>query len=742
VERDSRWILRELVGEAPPVVAGAGGASGCAGSDATDNALRDLTLQAELQRRFGALTASGAGPVAAALARLAAAEQGFVLHWIDVIAASDRELALAFAERAAPALRRLGRDGTVAWLDTATAAFDRRGLGAGLAALEALERFASEREARAAGLPFDEVAVVLRALLAGLGGRALILQTADEPYTDTACVFLPPLLARLPDRADNFRLYKAMAVHLWAQTVFGTWRAPVLARLRHFRDRAGALAVYAALERERLDARVEAALPGVARDMAWLRARLDAGRRLPPGWAQRTAALRAPKAGAEDSADGVEALMGAGHPPPCCYHGPLRADAVWAALRARVKRERGRLQVALGLLERELDADPEPGARRAPRPAPAPRFTLAPAGGGGRDDLQLGLRFDGQVITPPAPVAGLLVSLVQDLGEVPDAYLAGAADAPYEAGDDTDGGAGPPRYHALFDEAGVHRYREWDHDRQRYRPAYCALRESEVEPGDEQFIARTLDKYAGLARSIRRTFEALIGEVRPARAEPAGDEVDLDALVAAHADRCAGAEPSERVYTRLLRDTRNVAVMIMVDMSGSTRGWVNDAEREALVLLCEALQTLGDRYAIYGFSGRTHKRCEVYRIKRFEDAYDAGVRRRISGIRPRGYTRMGAPIRHLGSLLDAQPARTKLLVTLSDGKPEDYRSYRGAYGIEDTRRALLELRRGGIHPYCITIDREGGAYLPHMYGPAGYAVIDDVARLPCRIAEIYRRIST
>ena len=107
-------------------------------------------------------------------------------------------------------------------------------------------------------------------------------------------------------------------------------------------------------------------------------------------------------------------------------------------------------------------------------------------------------------------------------------------------------------------------------------------------------------------------------------------------------------------------------------MSGSTRGWINRAERESLVLLCEALETLGDRYAIYGFSGMTRKRCEVYRIKRFADPYDEAARGRVAGIRARDYTRLGVAIRHLCGLLNQVEARTRILVTLSDGKPDDY----------------------------------------------------------------------
>jgi nitric oxide reductase NorD protein len=183
--------------------------------------------------------------------------------------------------------------------------------------------------------------------------------------------------------------------------------------------------------------------------------------------------------------------------------------------------------------------------------------------------------------------------------------------------------------------------------------------------------------------------------------------------------------------------------MFMVDMSGSTKGWINQAEREALVMLCEALEVLGDRYAIYGFSGMTRKRCEVYRIKQFDESYGPAVHERIAGIQPQDYTRMGAAIRHLTTLLNDVRARTKLLITLSDGTPDDYGSeYRGEYGIEDTRHALMEAHRAGIKPFCITIDSEAREYLPHMYGVANWTLVDDVARLPTKVACIYQRLTS
>jgi nitric oxide reductase NorD protein len=293
------------------------------------------------------------------------------------------------------------------------------------------------------------------------------------------------------------------------------------------------------------------------------------------------------------------------------------------------------------------------------------------------------------------------------------------------------------------DTARVFHYDEWDYFRRHYRKSWCVLRERDTHAGDTQFVSATLEKYAANIAQLKRTFELMRGEERLLKRQPDGDGIDLDALLEAYGDMRAGSELSSLVFTKRHKHDRDLAVMFMVDMSGSTKGWINQAEREALVMLCEALEVLGDRYAIYGFSGMTRKRCEVYRIKQFDEPYGRAVHERIAGIQPQDYTRMGAAIRHLTTLLNRVQARTKLLITLSDGKPDDYGSeYRGEYGIEDTRHALIEAHRSGIKPFCITIDSEAREYLPHMYGAANWTLVDDVARLPTRVASIYQRLTT
>ena len=232
-----------------------------------------------------------------------------------------------------------------------------------------------------------------------------------------------------------------------------------------------------------------------------------------------------------------------------------------------------------------------------------------------------------------------------------------------------------------------------------------------------------------------------MGENRLQRRQLDGDGIDLDAVIDSFADLVSGNETSEYLYTRYRNKERNIAVMFMIDMSGSTSGKVNTVEKESLILLCESLEILGDTYAIYGFSGKTREKCEVYRIKDFEEKYDKSVKNRICNIEAMDYTRMGASIRHLTMLLSKVEAKTKLLITLSDGKPDDVDGYRGQYGIEDTKKALIEARFLGIHTYCITIDEEAMDYLPYMYGKNNFAVINDVGKLPLKVSDIYRKIT-
>ena len=602
-----------------------------------------------------------------------------------------------------------------------------------------------EQKERAFGLIFEEVAGVLEVFVHGLNGRKLKVESSDSVYTDTETLFLPQRINRFETQAENFQLYKAIAVHLWAQCWYGTWRIDLNAFTAGFQNPDKALALFHALETLRLDACIKSELPGVSSQLMSLREASNSI--LPETWTDRVEQLKEATATVQDTCDAVVSLYEYGLPKPVPYQGILNPMRVAQVRKLRLKKERDLLRLGLMRMrkEQQQNADLFEKEQQTAESAAgqAAGFELRKVES---NDLPNGftyeINFDAKPLAPPDNVKGVMASILQDLGEIPDDYLVAAGDGAYPMAAIPDEQKPEDVWKGTYHEEGAFIYNEWDHERRHYRKNWAVLRELDVNPNHDDFVPRTMEKYSGLAGELRRTFEALRGEDKLLKKQPYGDNVDIDALVEAYADTTMGLEMSERLFTKLHKLERNIAVMFMVDMSGSTKGWINDAEREALVLLCESLETLGDRYAIYGFSGMTRKRCEVYRVKRFDEVYDDTVRARISGITPQDYTRMGVAIRHLSLLLNKVEARTKLLITLSDGKPDDYDSYRGAYGIEDTRHALIEAKRDGIHSFCITIDTEAKDYLPHMYGAVNYVVIDEVRKLPLKVSDIYRRLTT
>jgi nitric oxide reductase NorD protein len=658
-------------------------------------------LEARLEALVGPVLSSRrtAAGISQALSASSRDLQDFVLRWAAVTAKSSPELAFQFSGLAPRAVGELGYAGAERWLLAAIDVYDRAGLQRASAELKDLAGFAGRAREGARAVAFGEVAGVLAAFVAGLAGRRLRLAPAETAWTDGATLYLPQRVALFSSRAENFRVYKASAALLWAQTRFGSFAlAPA-----DYPDEPRGLALFNLLEALRLAARIERDLPGLYRDLQAL-----SKPALGPEFGAALERLRAPGATAADSLAELRRLPRSARAPDWPWLGALDPARALAAREERVERDKQALRAAL---ERWRD---ERGGEEG----------LPPLDG---ESLASG------AAAPPQDVKRLVESLLQDLGELPEDCLAPAGGSAGQAG------AEPPEGD---DDAHALRYDEWDHRRGHYRKDWCLLRERDVQPGDPAFVDAALERYRAQVRQLKRSFEALRGEDKRLRGEPYGEDVDLDAWVRARAGLAAGGELGERLFVRRARHEREMVALFMVDMSGSTKGWINDCEREALVLLCEALEVLGDRYAIYGFSGLTRKRCEVYRVKRFDEAYDRAVRERIAGIQALDYTRMGAAIRHLSGILAREPARTRLLVTLSDGKPDDFSDgYRGEYGIEDTRQALFEARRSGIHPFCITIDREANEYLPHMYGAASYTVVADVARLPLKLADLYRKLT-
>jgi nitric oxide reductase NorD protein len=687
------------------------------GASARRVPLTTADIESALHDGLDAVLSSRRTPTDAAerIAVLDRPAQDFVLHWVSVIARTSPELAFQFAAAAGAALRVLDAQAAERWIVGAMDAYDRDGLHAGGTAIADWQAFAGHRTDTAVSFP--SAAQVLRLFVQGLSGRPMAVEPAARAWTDTECIYLPPLITRYATTQENFLLYKGTAALLWAQSRYGTYNADLAAAVAAFADPARALALLNALETVRLEACIARALPGLAADFEAL-SRDDLHD-------PRVSRLREPSASVHDSIALMRELYA--DPPlfESLYPSVLDPEGAAAARAARIAREKSAFQAGLA---RMLEARTEAGE-------PAPAFTLEAGSADENAPAQhSALQLDESPVETPAGMARLMASIRQDLGDIPEDYLvpsgAGAA-ASAEAAEDPGDLAEP-----------AHIYDEWDYQRRHYRRNWCHVREHDVEPGDAEFVKSTVRKYAGRIAQLKRTFELMRVEERVLKRQADGDGLDFDALIDAYADMKQGAEVPSLVFTRRQRAERDLAVMFMIDMSGSTKGWINDAEREALVMLCEALEALGDRYAIYGFSGVTRKHCQVFRVKGFDEAYGDEVRGRIAGIEPQDYTRMGAAIRHLTALLGAVDARTRLLITLSDGRPDDFSdNYRGEYGIEDTRRALVEAHRARVKPFCITIDREAHDYLPRMYGAARWALVDDVAKLPVKVAEMYARLT-
>jgi nitric oxide reductase NorD protein len=230
------------------------------------------------------------------------------------------------------------------------------------------------------------------------------------------------------------------------------------------------------------------------------------------------------------------------------------------------------------------------------------------------------------------------------------------------------------------------------------------------------------------------------------RRQPDGAELDLAAYVTAFADWRARRPGDDRLYVAARPARRDLAIALLVDASASTDGWVAghlriiDVEKESLVVLLEALDALGDRHAALAFSGEGPGDVRVSTLKDFDEHAGVEVRRRVAALEPDGYTRTGAALRHASALLGRQAARHRLLLVLSDGKPNDVDEYDGRYGVEDTRQAVAEARLQGLVPFCLTVDREAPAYLPSIFGPRGYAVLRRQELLPAVLVEVVRRL--
>lgn len=675
------------------------------------------------------------------LAGFAKMEQDRFLCSVDKIRSTSVELAYNFCHFAPRSLQLIDEEKWDDWIVRLLEVYDNAGVNGAITAMKNVDEYVQSISLIPTGVTFEHVARILESFVVGLHGRKLKVEANNSLYTDTETIRLPEVLSRFSSTEDNFLLYKAMAVHQWAQTRFGTWHMNINALAKTYQNPERALSLFHKLETIRLDACIERELPGVARGMKNLHT-TDRQTDFSKKWKRAIKSLKETGTTVQDTMFFLEIVYKESNAPEDkIYQGHLRPQETWKVIQQRKRREEEALRKRLIELrhEMETDQDRRDTADSSQHENHDRNFSIEETDDNTMlDGYEIRLRFENKLVKLSKDIKQLLTSILQDFGEIPDRYLEATGPGIYQSHV-----AKERETTQQFPEKniGTYLYDEWDHSRQKYRKEWCWLKEVTTQPVHDDFVDRTLKKHRLLSNQLRRTFEALRGDNKRNKRQPYGDDIDIDAIIEAFSETQRGLEASQNLFTKSQKSERNIAVMFMIDMSGSTAGWVNDMEREALVLLCESLEILGDRYAIYGFSGLTHERCHLYKVKEFNEPYGNEVRARISGIRPQDYTRMGAAIRHLTKLLHQVEARTKLLIALSDGRPDDQDGYRGKYGIEDTRRALIEAKFLGIHPFCITIDQKAMDYLKHMYGAVNFTVVDRVEKLPYKVSDIYRRIT-
>jgi nitric oxide reductase NorD protein len=286
---------------------------------------------------------------------------------------------------------------------------------------------------------------------------------------------------------------------------------------------------------------------------------------------------------------------------------------------------------------------------------------------------------------------------------------------------------------------------EWNWKKQVLQPDYCSLQQLIAADAKPCELPHALKN---TANQLRRQFQALTPTRHWLKGQQDGDELDMDAWVQLVSERNSTMPTSEHgLYRAQVNQERDLACLLLADLSLSTDAYVSnhtrviDVIRDSLLLFSEALTATGDSFALYGFSSLKRGNVRFHYIKGFEEKYGGQVRGRITAIKPGYYTRMGAAIRQASSLLVQQKKRQRLLLILTDGKPNDLDQYEGRYGIEDTRVALLEAKKLGLRPFCVTIDTEASDYLPHLFGAGGYVVIRNPEDLPKELPLLYAQMT-
>ena len=293
-------------------------------------------------------------------------------------------------------------------------------------------------------------------------------------------------------------------------------------------------------------------------------------------------------------------------------------------------------------------------------------------------------------------------------------------------------------------------YPEWDYLTSSYKPQWVSLYESIHPAGNVSIIDDILNKHKALAKRLKQ----LLDQLKPqrfvrVRYQEEGSELDLDIAIRSLIDYKCGSQPDPRINMSHKHDGRDIAVMILLDLSASLKETVDGSghtilqlSQEAVTLLAWTIDQLGDKYAIAGFHSDTRHNVRYYHIKGYSEKFDDTVKARLASMDAGFSTRMGGAIRHASHYLEAQQAEKKLMLILTDGEPSDIDVDDPQYLINDTKKAVAEISSKGMYSYCISLDRKADDYVQDIFGKGGYTIIDNIEKLPEKLPLIFTALTS
>ena len=288
-------------------------------------------------------------------------------------------------------------------------------------------------------------------------------------------------------------------------------------------------------------------------------------------------------------------------------------------------------------------------------------------------------------------------------------------------------------------------YPEWDHMIQLERPAWVTVQERRPQSGDAGLIDGILLEHRRLIGRMKYILDAMQPQgVQRLRKLEDGDELDLNAALASVIDMRMGRQPDPRIMMRSVRKTRDISVLVLLDLSQSTNDKVAgqdhtvlDLTRSACALLADAIHKVGDPFAIHGFCSDGRHDVSYWRFKDFDQPYDEAAKAHLAGMQGQLSTRMGAAIRHATAALRQQRSSKKLLLVITDGEPADVDVRDPQYLRHDTKKAVEEAGRSGVLTYCMSLDPRADQYVSRIFGARNYLVVDKVERLPEKLPVLY-----